>query len=188
MAGRNADLAAAYRRLGLMPGAEARAVRKARLDLVRRFHPDRHGGRKSVDGDLAEINAAFDLIKASWAEPAETARAAAERARRREAMARAVREAARQARAERIRRMRAAAAAKARKNAETRAPRGKPQRDAAQGLRGAGQRPEPSTAAERVLSPAEMRRARAAIRGFLSYRAGFDGSGSPARGRVSHRV
>lgn len=179
MGKRETDLAAAYRRLGLAPGAEPRAVRKARLDLVRRFHPDRLAGRgdaggRDLDRHLAEINAAFDLIKAEWARPAANASEAQAKAALEAAMRKAVREAARRARAERLRKTEAERLRKAEAARKRQA--------AAEGASKPDQESRPP------LSPEEMGRARRAMAGFLAYRAGFASAPRAARGRVSHRT
>ena len=158
MGKRETDLAAAYRRLGLAPGAEPRAVRKARLDLVRRFHPDRLAGRggaggRDLDRHLAEVNAAFA---------------------REAAMRKAVREAARRARAERLRKTEAERLRKAEAARKRQA--------AAEGASKPDQESRPP------LSPEEMGRARRAMAGFLAYRAGFASAPKPRAGRVSHRT
>jgi len=53
-----ADVAAAYRRLGLAPGSPADAVKAARRALARREHPDA-GGRHDA---MVAINAATDTV------------------------------------------------------------------------------------------------------------------------------
>lgn len=59
------ELALAYQVLGLDLNASESEARKARLALVRRFHPDLYqGDRGKADQKLARINAAFDDVLA----------------------------------------------------------------------------------------------------------------------------
>jgi hypothetical protein len=64
--------------LGLPPGASPDAVTAAYRDLAKRWHPDRGGGR-AAEQRMAEINSAYDLLRATaWSqrrEPARTPRA-----------------------------------------------------------------------------------------------------------------
>jgi hypothetical protein len=61
-----------YRVLGLDPGTDRQAVRVAWMELVKALHPDRRGGddpkvRAAAAHRLAEINAAYHDLTASWA-------------------------------------------------------------------------------------------------------------------------
>ncbi|MES1171722.1 MAG: J domain-containing protein [Bacteroidota bacterium] len=54
-----------YERLGVAPGAGAEEIRRCYLELVARYHPDRHQGNPL--GDLArervaELNAAYEVL------------------------------------------------------------------------------------------------------------------------------
>ncbi len=59
------EVAAAYRALGLPPGAPAEAVKTARRRLARRHHPDA-GGEHAT---MAAVNAAADTLAAWLARP-----------------------------------------------------------------------------------------------------------------------
>lgn len=52
----------AYRVLGLRPGADFAAVEAAYRDLIKRYHPDRHGGNSER---AAEVNRAYQQIRES---------------------------------------------------------------------------------------------------------------------------
>lgn len=57
------DAAFAYQQLGLTPGASELEVRRARIRLVRQYHPDLyHGDLARADRELAQINAAYDDV------------------------------------------------------------------------------------------------------------------------------
>ncbi|MEM9320834.1 MAG: J domain-containing protein [Pseudomonadota bacterium] len=59
------ELLLAYDILGLKPGVGEYDVRRARLNLVRSFHPDTYQGDKgAADRKLAQINAAYDDVMA----------------------------------------------------------------------------------------------------------------------------
>lgn len=54
-----------YERLGVAPGADAREIRRCYLQLVARYHPDRHQGNplgELAKERLAEINAAYEVL------------------------------------------------------------------------------------------------------------------------------
>jgi hypothetical protein len=68
-----------YAILGLAPGADAAKVAAAYRAQAKRWHPDRAGGEEA-ERRMAEINAAYDLLRASAAHAA----AAPRRRRRRE--------------------------------------------------------------------------------------------------------
>src|SRR5688572_26581653 len=54
--------------LGLPPGATPDRVTAAYLDLAKRWHPDRGGGAEA-ERRMAEINSAYDLLRAAaWTE------------------------------------------------------------------------------------------------------------------------
>jgi hypothetical protein len=54
--------------LGLPPGASPDAVSAAYRDLAKRWHPDRGGGR-AAERRMAEINSAYDLLRATaWSQ------------------------------------------------------------------------------------------------------------------------
>lgn len=91
------DVAYAFSVLGISPTAGEAHARRARLKLVRKFHPDLYkGDRAKADRKMAQINAAFDEVmvelrrrgqcdaKTAMSE-AEENRLAAEKARRAEA-------------------------------------------------------------------------------------------------------
>jgi len=72
------ETARAFRLLGVPGDADARTIRRAWRDLIRRFHPDTlRGGRAEANRRLADINAAFDLVLAHADHGAETGQAAA---------------------------------------------------------------------------------------------------------------
>ena len=52
-----------YAILGVQPGANERALTDAYRDLAKRWHPDRGGGEEAARR-MAEINAAYDLLRA----------------------------------------------------------------------------------------------------------------------------
>ncbi|MEA2283776.1 MAG: hypothetical protein QOK21_4383 [Solirubrobacteraceae bacterium] len=54
--------------LGLAPGADEREVLGAYRDLAKQWHPDRGGGERA-QRRMAEINAAYDLLRAAAADP-----------------------------------------------------------------------------------------------------------------------
>lgn len=49
--------------LGLPVDADRRALRERYADLVRRYHPDRNGGDRSHEKALADVIAAYTLLK-----------------------------------------------------------------------------------------------------------------------------
>jgi hypothetical protein len=54
--------------LGLPPGASPDAVTAAYRELAKRWHPDRGGGR-AAERRMAEINSAYDLLRATaWSQ------------------------------------------------------------------------------------------------------------------------
>src|SRR3954452_25083298 len=55
--------------LGLAPGADEREVLAAYRDLAKQWHPDRGGGERA-QRRMAEINAAYDLLRAAAAQVA----------------------------------------------------------------------------------------------------------------------
>ena len=55
---------AAYRVLGLEPGANLKAIRQAYSSLVRRYHPDRNGGDRRYERDLRAVIDAYQHLKA----------------------------------------------------------------------------------------------------------------------------
>src|SRR6188768_3595072 len=63
------DLREAYRVLELEPGANEDAVRDARKLLAKVWHPDRHANdpelAKKAQDKLADINTAFEAIRAA---------------------------------------------------------------------------------------------------------------------------
>src|SRR3954462_10978786 len=52
--------------LGIAPGAADRELSAAYRELAKRWHPDRGGGEEAARR-MAEINAAYDLLRASAA-------------------------------------------------------------------------------------------------------------------------
>jgi hypothetical protein len=61
-----AELQAAYRLLGVAPGASPQEIRKRYLKLARRWHPDRFAGRRGLtfaEAKMKAINAAYHTIK-----------------------------------------------------------------------------------------------------------------------------
>lgn len=70
------DLPDAYRMLELAAGATEEAVRDARKTLAKVWHPDRHandpGLQKKAEQKLADINTAFETIRAARFPPAPT--------------------------------------------------------------------------------------------------------------------
>jgi len=58
-----------YAVLGLVPGAGVRDVAAAYREQAKRWHPDRGGGEEA-DRRMAEINAAYDLLRAQALHPA----------------------------------------------------------------------------------------------------------------------
>jgi hypothetical protein len=69
--------------LGIAPGAGDRELSAAYRELAKRWHPDRGGG-EDAERRMAEINAAYDLLRASSQQArSTTAPAPAPRARRR---------------------------------------------------------------------------------------------------------
>jgi hypothetical protein len=68
--------------LGLPPGATAEQATATYRDLAKRWHPDRGGGREA-EQRMAEINAAYDLLRAAaWNQRHENAPAHAPRSPR----------------------------------------------------------------------------------------------------------
>src|SRR5689334_14398892 len=53
--------------LGVAPGADEREVLAAYRDLAKQWHPDRGGGERAARR-MAEINAAYDLLRAAAAQ------------------------------------------------------------------------------------------------------------------------
>ncbi|MBN8806694.1 MAG: DnaJ domain-containing protein [Sphingomonas sp.] len=51
--------------LGLDPDADRRALRTRYSELVRKFHPDRNGGDRSMEKALQEVIAAYQQLKKS---------------------------------------------------------------------------------------------------------------------------
>jgi hypothetical protein len=58
---------AAYEALGLGFDADRTALRRRYADLVRRYHPDRNGGDRSLEGKLQRVVAAYDHLRQSAA-------------------------------------------------------------------------------------------------------------------------
>jgi hypothetical protein len=54
---------AAYRTLGVEPGADRRTVRQAYSTLVRRYHPDRNGGDRSHEKALQAVIEAYTHLR-----------------------------------------------------------------------------------------------------------------------------
>jgi hypothetical protein len=63
-----------YSVLGVVPGAGVRDVAAAYREQAKRWHPDRGGGEEA-DRRMAEINAAYDLLRAQALHPAPAAAA-----------------------------------------------------------------------------------------------------------------
>lgn len=61
--GISAEMRSAYRVLGLTPGADLMAVRRAYSTLVRRYHPDRNGGDRSHEKQLQAVVEAYQLVR-----------------------------------------------------------------------------------------------------------------------------
>jgi hypothetical protein len=55
--------------LGVVPGADEREVLAAYRELAKQWHPDRGGGERA-ERRMAEINAAYDLLRAAAAQAA----------------------------------------------------------------------------------------------------------------------
>lgn len=55
--------------LGVAPGADEREVLAAYRELAKQWHPDRGGGERA-ERRMAEINAAYDVLRAAAAQPA----------------------------------------------------------------------------------------------------------------------
>jgi hypothetical protein len=53
--------------LGLKEDVDRTGLRKRYSDLVRRYHPDRNGGNRSFEKQLADVIAAYQLLKGSRA-------------------------------------------------------------------------------------------------------------------------
>ena len=51
--------------LGLAPDADRKALRTRYSQLVRRYHPDRNGGDRSMEGKLQAVVEAYNLLKGS---------------------------------------------------------------------------------------------------------------------------
>lgn len=62
-AGIDPETRAAYRTLGLAPGADLKATRQAYSALVRRYHPDRNGGDRSHEKALQAVIHAYQHLK-----------------------------------------------------------------------------------------------------------------------------
>ena len=54
---------AAYRTLGLSPGADLKAIRQAYSALVRRYHPDRNGGDRTHEKALQSVIDAWQHLR-----------------------------------------------------------------------------------------------------------------------------
>ncbi|MCX8064864.1 MAG: DnaJ domain-containing protein, partial [Candidatus Hydrogenedentes bacterium] len=52
-----------YEILGVPRNATQEEIRRAYLNLARKYHPDRTGGDKEAEEKLKEINAAYDILK-----------------------------------------------------------------------------------------------------------------------------
>jgi hypothetical protein len=70
-----------YAILGLAPGADGAAVASAYRAQAKRWHPDRGGGEEA-ERRMAEVNAAYDLLRASAAHAAAPPRRMRPRPRR----------------------------------------------------------------------------------------------------------
>lgn len=57
------ELRAAYRLLGLAPGADRAAIRRAYSAKVRAYHPDRNGGDRSFEHQLQAVVDAYQLVR-----------------------------------------------------------------------------------------------------------------------------
>ena len=62
-AGYSPETRAAYRTLGLAPGADLKAIRQAYSAMVRRYHPDRNGGDRSHEAALQRVIEAYQRLK-----------------------------------------------------------------------------------------------------------------------------
>ena len=62
-AGISPETRAAYRTLGLEPGADRNSIRRAYSALVRRYHPDRNGGDRSHEKALQQVVEAYQQLK-----------------------------------------------------------------------------------------------------------------------------
>src|SRR4051812_28067198 len=51
-----------YKLLRLSPDASGRDVKRARKQMARKFHPDRHGGTDEANERFAAINEAADVL------------------------------------------------------------------------------------------------------------------------------
>ena len=54
---------AAWRTLGLEPGADRRALRQAYSRLVREYHPDRYGGDRRFEKQLTAVVEAYQHLR-----------------------------------------------------------------------------------------------------------------------------
>ena len=55
----------AFETLGLGPDADRKALRTRYSQLVRRYHPDRNGGDRSLEARLQAVVEAYNLLKSS---------------------------------------------------------------------------------------------------------------------------
>lgn len=55
----------AFETLGLAPDADRKALRTRYSQLVRRYHPDRNGGDRSLEARLQAVVEAYNLLKSS---------------------------------------------------------------------------------------------------------------------------
>lgn len=55
----------AFDELGLAPDADRKALRSRYSQLVRRYHPDRNGGDRSMESKLQAVVEAYNLLKGS---------------------------------------------------------------------------------------------------------------------------
>ena len=62
-AGASAEDRAAFAALGLSPGADRHALRKAYAERLRRYHPDRNGGDRSHEEALGRTIAAYQRLR-----------------------------------------------------------------------------------------------------------------------------